>query len=45
VPYHTLPQLRRALMTDYQSHGCNVENGYGRTALILLRDPRHFAPK
>ena len=45
VPYHALPELRRALTTDYQTHQSNVENGYGRTALVLLRDPRHFAPK
>lgn len=45
VPYHALPELRRALTTDYQAHQSNVENGYGRTALVLLRDPRHFAPK
>jgi fatty acid desaturase len=45
VPFHALPELRRALLADYQAHESNVENGYGRTALILLRDPRHFAPK
>jgi fatty acid desaturase len=45
VPYYVLPELRRALTTDYQAHQSNVENGYGHTALVLLRDPRHFAPK
>jgi fatty acid desaturase len=45
VPYHALPELRRALTADYRAHQSNVENGYGRTALVLLRDPRHFAPK
>jgi fatty acid desaturase len=45
VPYHALPELRRALSTDYQAHQSNVENGYGRTAMVLLRDPRHFASK
>ncbi len=45
VPYHALPELRRALAADYQAHQSNVANGYGRTALTLLRDPRHFAPK
>src|SRR5580692_651325 len=45
VPYHALPELRRALAADYQAHRSNVESGYGRTALVLLRDPRHFAPK
>lgn len=45
VPYHALPELRRALTADYQAHQSNVENGYGRTALVLLRDPRHFSPK
>jgi fatty acid desaturase len=45
VPYHALPELRRALATEYQEHQSNVESGYGRTALTLLRDPRHFAPR
>jgi fatty acid desaturase len=45
VPYHALPELRRALTADYRAHQSNVQNGYGRTALLLLRDPRHFAPK
>jgi len=45
VPYHALPELRRALATDLREHHSNVESGYGRTALVLLRDPRHFAPK
>ncbi len=45
VPYHALPELRRALTPDYQAHESNVANGYGRTALTLLRDPRHFASK
>jgi fatty acid desaturase len=45
VPYHALPQLRQVLTAEYQAHQSNVENGYGRTALTLLRDPRHFAPK
>lgn len=45
VPYHALPELRRALASDYQAHQSNVENGYGRTALVLLRDPQHFAQK
>jgi fatty acid desaturase len=45
VPYHALPELRRALAADYLAHESNVANGYGRTALVLLRDPRHFAPK
>lgn len=45
VPYHALPELRRALATDLRAHQSNVENGYGRTALTLLRDPRHFSPK
>jgi fatty acid desaturase len=45
VPYHALPELRRALTADYLAHQSNVENGYSRTALVLLRDPRHFAPK
>jgi fatty acid desaturase len=45
VPYHALPALRRALSADYKTHQSHVENGYGRTALTLLRDPRHFAPK
>lgn len=45
VPYHALPKLRRALALDFQSHRSNVESGYGRTAVTLLRDPRHFAPQ
>ncbi len=45
VPYHALPELRRALATELRAHRSNVESGYGRTALVLLRDPRHFAPK
>jgi fatty acid desaturase len=45
VPYHALPELRQVLTAEYQTHQSNVENGYGRTALMLLRDPRHFAPK
>ena len=45
VPYHALPELRRALTADYITHQSNVQNGYGRTALVLLCDPRHFAPK
>jgi fatty acid desaturase len=45
VPYHALPELRRALATNCQAHQSNVGSGYGRTALTLLRDPRHFAPK
>jgi fatty acid desaturase len=45
VPYHALPQLRRALAAEYRTHQSHIENGYGRTALTLLRDPRHFAPK
>lgn len=45
VPYHALPDLRRALAADLRAHQSNVESGYGRTALTLLRDPRHFAPK
>jgi fatty acid desaturase len=45
VPYHALPELRRALSGDYHAHKSNVENGYSRTALTLLRDPRHFSPK
>jgi fatty acid desaturase len=45
VPYHALPELRRALAADYRTHQSNVENGYGRTALVLLRDPHHFASK
>jgi fatty acid desaturase len=45
VPYHALPELRRALTADYQTHQNNFGNGYGRTALALLRDPRLFAPK
>jgi fatty acid desaturase len=45
VPYHELPELRRALTADFQAHQSHVENGYGRAALVLLRDPRHFAPK
>ena len=45
VPYHALPELRRALAADLQVHQSNVDSGYGRTALVLLRDPRHFAPK
>jgi fatty acid desaturase len=45
VPYHALPELRRALVTNFETHDSNVESGYGRTALVLLRDPRHFAPK
>jgi fatty acid desaturase len=45
VPYHALPELRQALTAEYQAHQSNVGNGYGRTALTLLRDPRHFAPK
>lgn len=45
VPYHALPELRRALTADYIAHQSNVQNGYGRTALVLLCDPRHFAPK
>jgi fatty acid desaturase len=45
VPYHALPELRQALATDYQAHRSNVEHGYGRTALTLLLDPRHFAAK
>jgi fatty acid desaturase len=44
VPYHALPELRRALAPEYFSHGSNLEAGYGHTALVLLRDPRHFAP-
>ena len=45
VPYHALPELSRALAADLQVHQSNVDSGYGRTALVLLRDPRHFAPK
>jgi fatty acid desaturase len=45
VPYHALPELRKVLTAEYQAHQSNVANGYGRTALRLLRDPRHFAPK
>ncbi len=37
--------LRRALAADYEAHQSNVGSGYGRTALALLRDPRHFAPR
>lgn len=45
VPYHALPELRRALARDYEANQSSVKKGYGRTALMLLRDPRHFAPK
>jgi fatty acid desaturase len=45
VPYHALPKLRRALARSYEEKHSNLESGYGRTALGLLRDPRHFAPK
>ena len=44
VPYHALPELRRALVPQYLSHGSTLDRGYGHTALTLLRDPRHFAP-
>jgi fatty acid desaturase len=43
VPYHALPKLRKALSPEFQAHHSNVANGYGRTALNLLKDPRHFA--
>jgi fatty acid desaturase len=45
VPYHALPELRRALEPDYEAHQSSVKQGYGRTALVLLRDPQHFAHK
>jgi fatty acid desaturase len=45
VPYHVLPELRRALAPQYLSHGSTLDTGYGHTALTLLRDPRHFAPR
>lgn len=45
VPYHALPKLRQALVSAYQDKHSNLENGYGRTALTLLRDRRHFAPR
>jgi hypothetical protein len=32
-----------ALTPEFQTHGSNVESGYGRTAGMLLRDPQHFA--
>jgi fatty acid desaturase len=44
VPYHALPELRGALVQQYLSHGSTLDTGYGHTALMLLRDPRHFAP-
>jgi len=45
VPYHALPKLRQALSPEFQAHQSNVANGYGRTALNLLKDPQHFASK
>lgn len=45
VPYHALPKLRQALSLEFEEHHSNVANGYGRTALALLRDPRHFASR
>lgn len=45
VPYHALPKLRKALAPEFQAHHSSVANGYGRTALSLLKDPRHFASK
>jgi len=44
VPYHALPALRRSLADQCHSRGSHLDRGYGRTALALLRDPRHFAP-
>jgi fatty acid desaturase len=43
VPFHALPELRRALAHEFQTHGSNLEIGYGRTAAALLQDPQHFA--
>ncbi|MGA2095510.1 MAG: fatty acid desaturase [Candidatus Acidiferrum sp.] len=45
VPYHALPKLREALSPEFQAHHSNVANGYGRTAVHLLKDPQHFASK
>ena len=45
VPFHALPELRRALAPEYQTHGSNVETGYCRTAVALLQDPQHIAPR
>jgi hypothetical protein len=45
VPYRALPELRRVLTTEYQTHSSHVESGCGRTAVMLLRDRQHFAPR
>lgn len=45
VPYHALPKLREALSPEFRVHHSNVAKGYGRTALNLLQEPRHFTPK
>ena len=45
VPFHALPELRRALAPEFQAHGSKVESGYGRTAVALLQDPQHFAAR
>jgi fatty acid desaturase len=45
VPFHALPELRRALAPGFQTHGSNVGIGYCRTAAALLLDPRHIAPR
>jgi fatty acid desaturase len=45
VPFHALPELRRALAPEFRTHGSSVESGYGRTALALLQDPQHFATR
>jgi fatty acid desaturase len=42
VPFHALPELRRALAPEFKTHGSNVESGYGRTAVALLQVPQHF---
>jgi len=42
VPYHRLPELRRLLSGRYPEQASPVAQGYLRTALALLREPRHF---
>lgn len=44
VPYHALPELRRALAPLFEAQRSNLASGYSRTALRLLGDPQHFAP-
>jgi hypothetical protein len=45
VPYRALPELGRALTADYRAHQSNVQNGYGRAALVLLGDPGTSLPR